>query len=58
MKRIVKVQFFCKWEKFKSLLYFNQENHHKKQTFNEEYHQFLKAFEIDYNERYIFKDLI
>jgi len=37
---------------------FNQENHHKKQSFKEEYLQFLKAFEIDYDERYVFKDLI
>jgi putative transposase len=37
---------------------FNQENHHKKESFQEEYVRFLKAFEIDYDERYIFKDLI
>jgi putative transposase len=37
---------------------FNQENHHKKESFQEEYVQFLKAFEINYDERYIFKDLI
>lgn len=36
----------------------NQENHHKKESFKEEYIRFLKAFEIDYDERYIFKDLI
>ncbi len=36
----------------------NQENHHKKETFREEYLNFLKAFEIDYDEQYIFKDLI
>ena len=35
----------------------NQENHHKKQTFLDEYRQFLKAFEIEYDERYIFKEL-
>ena len=35
----------------------NQEKHHKKQTFLEEYQQFLKQFEIDYDERYIFKEL-
>ncbi|HRQ50749.1 MAG TPA: IS200/IS605 family transposase [Agriterribacter sp.] len=33
----------------------NQEEHHKKQTFLEEYEAFLKAFGIDYNEQYIFK---
>jgi putative transposase len=36
----------------------NQENHHKGQTFREEYIQFLNAFEIDYDENYIFKELI
>ena len=33
----------------------NQENHHKEQTFRQEYIQFLNAFEIDYDENYIFK---
>ncbi len=36
----------------------NQEIHHRKQTFLEEYVAFLKAFEIEYDERYIFKELI
>lgn len=36
----------------------NQENHHKKQSFQEEYIEFLKKFDVDYNEKYIFKDLI
>ncbi len=36
----------------------NQENHHKKKTFIEEYSDFLKAFDIDYDERYIFKPII
>jgi len=36
----------------------NQENHHLKQTFLEEYTAFLKAFEIQFDERYIFKELI
>jgi len=36
----------------------NQEQHHKKQSFLEEYVSFLKAFEIIYDERYIFKELI
>ena len=36
----------------------NQEQHHKKQTFLEEYIAFLKAFEIQFDERYIFKELI
>ncbi len=32
----------------------NQEIHHKKSTFKEEYLQFLKKFEIDFNENYLF----
>ena len=36
----------------------NQELHHKKKSFFEEYRDFLKAFEIDFDERYIFQDLI
>ena len=36
----------------------NQENHHKKKTFIEEYSEFLKAFEIDYDDRYIFKPVL
>lgn len=36
----------------------NQEAHHKKQTFKEEYIEFLEKFEVDYKEEYIFKDLI
>lgn len=34
----------------------NQENHHKKETFLDEYRNFLKAFEIAYDEKYIFKE--
>ena len=34
----------------------NQEAHHRKKTFFEEYIELLKAFEIDYDERYIFKN--
>ncbi len=36
----------------------NQEEHHKKRTFREEYLAFLDAFEVEYNEKYIFKELI
>jgi putative transposase len=32
----------------------NQEKHHKQKTFKEEYLEFLKKFEIDYDERYLF----
>ena len=34
----------------------NQEQHHKTKTFQEEYLDFLKAFEIDLDERYVFKE--
>jgi len=33
----------------------NQEEHHRRKTFLEEYEQFLKQFEVDYDERYIFR---
>ncbi|WP_264536732.1 IS200/IS605 family transposase [Flavobacterium sp. N1736] len=36
----------------------NQELHHKKRTFKEEYIDFLVKFEIDYDEKFIFKELI
>ncbi len=36
----------------------NQEEHHKKQTFTEEYLEFLKNFKIEYDEQYIFQELI
>jgi len=32
----------------------NQEEHHKKKTFKEEYLDILRKFEIDYNEKYLF----
>jgi REP element-mobilizing transposase RayT len=35
----------------------NQEQHHSKKTFLEEYKEFLDAFEIEWDERYIFKEL-
>lgn len=35
----------------------DQEMHHKKLSFIEEYTEFLKKFEIDYDEKYIFKPL-
>jgi len=34
----------------------NQEKHHSKKTFLEEYHQMLDQFEVEYEERYIFKE--
>ncbi len=33
----------------------NQESHHKQRTFQEEYLEFLRLFEIEYDERYIFR---
>lgn len=36
----------------------NQEKHHHKKSFREEYVDFLEKFEIDYNEKYVFKELI
>jgi REP element-mobilizing transposase RayT len=33
----------------------NQQSHHARQTFREEYLEFLRKFQVDYNERYIFK---
>ncbi len=36
----------------------NQEEHHKKQNFKSEYLQLLNSFKIDYDEKYLFRDLI
>lgn len=33
----------------------NQQEHHKKQTFKEEYLEFLNRFDVPYNERYLFE---
>lgn len=35
----------------------NQEEHHKRQKFKEEYLAFLEKFEVPFDERYIFDDL-
>jgi len=35
----------------------NQKIHHKVKNFQEEYIEFLEEFEIDYDERYIFKPI-
>jgi hypothetical protein len=35
----------------------NQEQHHKKRTFKEEYLELLNKFNVDYDERYILKDI-
>jgi putative transposase len=34
----------------------NQEIHHQKQRFLDEYREILKRFEVDYHEKYIFKE--
>ncbi len=31
----------------------NQEEHHKRVTFQDEYRAFLKAYGVDYDERYV-----
>lgn len=36
----------------------NQEAHHKKELFLDEYRRLLKSFEIEYDEQYIFKEMI
>ncbi|WP_125721535.1 IS200/IS605 family transposase [Flavobacterium ustbae] len=35
-----------------------QEQHHKRKSFKEEYISFLEKFEVDYDEKFIFKELI
>ncbi len=34
---------------------FNQEEHHKKKTFRNEYLEFLKKFEVEHDEQYLFE---
>lgn len=36
----------------------DQEEHHRVRTFQEEYVEFLKDFEIEHDERYIFKEIV
>ena len=36
----------------------NQEEHHKNQSFKKEYIEFLNKFEVDYDDRFLFEDLI
>jgi len=35
----------------------NQEKHHSKKTFREEYDAMLKAFQIEYNKKYVFEEI-
>ena len=36
----------------------NQEQHHKQENFREEYVKLLEAFEVEYDDRYLFDDLV
>jgi REP element-mobilizing transposase RayT len=36
----------------------NQEEHHKRQTFMDEYLEFLEKFEVPYDKRYVFQEMI
>jgi putative transposase len=50
---------YSKWDVEKIINYIhNQEEHHKKDTFKEEYLKFLEDFEIDFDEKYIFQEPI
>jgi putative transposase len=47
---------YCKSNVYNVIEYIkNQEIHHRKRTFIEEYNDFLEKFEIDFDKRYIFK---
>ena len=35
----------------------NQETHHEKRTFGEEYVSFLRLFGVDYDEKYLFREM-
>lgn len=35
----------------------DQEKHHSKKTFHEEYQQILNQFEVEYDEKYVFQEL-
>ncbi|MEW6685891.1 MAG: IS200/IS605 family transposase [Candidatus Edwardsbacteria bacterium] len=51
--------FSCSHSQIDSVVKYimNQEVHHKKVTFTEEYRRFLKLFDIEYDARYIFEDV-
>ena len=36
----------------------NQEEHHKEKTFRDEYMNLLKEFRVEYDEQYIFQELV
>ncbi len=49
---------YCKSEVEKVIAYIrNQEVHHQKLSFLQEYRLFLEEFEIEYDERFLFKEL-
>lgn len=33
----------------------NQEEHHRRKSFREEYHEFLEKYKIEFNEKYLFE---
>jgi len=35
----------------------NQENHHRRQTFRDEYIELMRKFEVDFDEKYLFEDI-
>jgi len=48
---------YCRAEVPKVINYIrNQQEHHRRQKFLDEYRQLLAAFEIEYDDRYIFSD--
>ena len=50
---------YSQWDVDKIYKYIkNQEEHHKVQTFHEEYLGLLKEFKVEYDEKYIFQELI
>ena len=49
---------YCRSEVEKVIAYIrNQELHHQRHSFLQEYKELLKEFEIDYDEQFIFKEL-
>ncbi|HLF19180.1 MAG TPA: IS200/IS605 family transposase [Bacteroidota bacterium] len=50
--------FSCSHRELDSVIHYiaNQEEHHSKKTFREEYEEMLKAYQIDYNKKYVFEE--
>ncbi|MBU0487029.1 MAG: hypothetical protein KKA07_18460 [Bacteroidetes bacterium] len=53
--RLSLIQQKWKDDLFKYII--NQEQHHKKKSFLEEYLDFLNKFNVDYDNRYVFKPI-